>query len=205
MSIEPQTTYLDRSTEHDHLVWAGRVGFRSFDQVKALDLGCSNGEFLKALKQRGAKQCVGIDTEARSLEGVEIRLADLNAAESFADLRRSFGSKAFDLVTAFDLIEHLDSPWKFLGELHSLVAPKGSLVITTPNIMSWERILRPGTWSGASDPHHKSLFSFYTLSFMLERQGFRVVGFTAPVRALKVLGKWAPNIGGQLCVRAQPV
>jgi 2-polyprenyl-3-methyl-5-hydroxy-6-metoxy-1,4-benzoquinol methylase len=205
MSTPDKITYLDRSTENDHLSWTQRVGFGDFRGVKLLDLGCSNGEFLKAARQRGAGLCVGVDIEARKLDGAQIHIADLNAAQSFADLRQRFGVNSFDLVTAFDLIEHLDSPWNFIGEIGSMLAPHGSLIITTPNVMSWERILRPTKWSGASDPHHKVLFSSYTLQFMLERRGFRVVGSTAPVRALKFLGGLAPNIGGQLCVRAQPL
>jgi SAM-dependent methyltransferase len=59
-------------------------------------------------------------------------LVDLNDAK-FAD---ALGKGAFDLVTAVEVIEHLEAPIAFLRGLAQLLAPNGVAVVTTPNVDS---------------------------------------------------------------------
>jgi hypothetical protein len=89
----------------------------------------------------------------------------------------------------------------FLVTCGKLLEPEGLLVLTTVNVDSWERLIRPGEWSGATDAQHKILFTKYSLAFLLARTGFSVNVMAAPIRKIEFLGALQPGFGGQLfCV-----
>jgi 2-polyprenyl-3-methyl-5-hydroxy-6-metoxy-1,4-benzoquinol methylase len=187
-----------KRSDIDHLKWLKLTNLDSFSGLRILDLGCGSGYICHLAMQRGAKFAVGIDViepEQRSQTGESWQYLNLdlnreNWHENFSD--------SFDLVLAFDIIEHLDSPYCFLRSCRQLLSSQGKLVLTTPNVQSWERMLKPQGWSGAQDPQHKVLFNRYSLDFLLRKAGFGTVSQSAPLRALSFLGKLQPQIGGQI-------
>jgi SAM-dependent methyltransferase len=98
-----------------------------------LDAGCGEG-YGAALLAEVAALVVGIDrAEAirvaaarHGAPGLEFRAGDLARLEEVARER-------FDLVLSFQVIEHLADPARFLRALAARVAPRGELVVTTPN------------------------------------------------------------------------
>jgi|GEM_PF-1260069 len=196
------TDYLHRPTDGDHLEWVIASGYRDFKGKRVLDLGCAGGAFLQKAKALGATTCFGVDLVPGQVSGIDIVQGNLDDTKVFADIGAKFGAKSFDLICAFDLIEHLLAPALFFQWAKPLLSAQGSLMITTPNISSWERWLRPKTWSGAADLHHKTLFNAYSLGLLVERTGMDIAWSAAPVRKLGPLAKVAPQIGGQLALRA---
>lgn len=98
-----------------------------------LDVGCGNGIFLTVpLAERfPSTDFLGIDSDRETID-----LA--NTANTCANLRYATNEElqsghVFDFVLASEVIEHVDDPESFLDWLHSVVAPQGTLVITTPN------------------------------------------------------------------------
>src|SRR5438552_1675613 len=81
-----------------------------------------------SLAERGTG---GGEGEVFRLEGVTPRAIDLNSA--FADqLPHQYG-----LVSAIEIIEHLDCPRQFLHNVRALVAHGGHVLLTTPNVAHW--------------------------------------------------------------------
>lgn len=91
-----------------------------------LDIGCGaparcmkEGSFLRYL---GYGQ--GIDIEPRKIE-FKFKLG------SITDIPHK--DKQFDVVTAIEVIEHIDNPMLALKEIHRVLKDKGTFVMTTPN------------------------------------------------------------------------
>jgi 2-polyprenyl-3-methyl-5-hydroxy-6-metoxy-1,4-benzoquinol methylase len=187
------------NSDLDHLRWLQDAGFDAFSGLKILDLGCGSGYVCHKAMTDGAHTAIGIDVippRVSQDSGWQFMQVDLNAPDWHQAM-----STQFDLILAFDILEHLDSPYFFLKSCSNLLSSKGQLVLTTPNTSSWERLLNPTGWSGAQDPQHKILFTKYSLQFLLDRLGLKVISISAPVRSLAFLKKLQPHIGGQiLCV-----
>lgn len=100
----------------------------ALDASTVLDVGCFDGAFLDQLAEPIAKFGIEINPEAADqarAHGVEIIAADLN---HLPDIKRRF-----DVVVAFDVIEHVHSPSEFLSTLRSAVAPGGHVIVATGN------------------------------------------------------------------------
>ena len=182
-----------------HLNWLESSNLDDFRGKRVLDLGCGSGYICQQAMKSGAVAAVGIDLidpGASSEESWKFCKADLDSSNWEEDF-----SDAFDLILAFDIIEHLDSPYRFLQSCYRILSKSGRLVVTTPNSLSWERFYKPDNWSGVQDPQHKTLFTKYTLDFMVRKIGLVPTTLSAPVRSLGFLKSLQPQIGGQiLCV-----
>ena len=121
---------------------AHRDSFHGFSTFKIprrrLDIGAHSGALLLRLKDLGFEELMDADLDSTRFDvpGAEFKCLELNQA--FAC---HFG-KRFQLVTSTDAIEHLDSPRNFLREVHTLLEDDGWLVISLPNVASWEERLR---------------------------------------------------------------
>lgn len=99
---------------------------------RALDLGTGTGAMAGRLAGR-----FNLDVEAADVDGsafsldLPFRNVDLNDR----DFSRHFDG-LFDLITAVEVIEHLDGPINFLLNLRRLLAPSGFAVVTTPYLES---------------------------------------------------------------------
>jgi 2-polyprenyl-3-methyl-5-hydroxy-6-metoxy-1,4-benzoquinol methylase len=116
---------------------------------RVLDAGCGTGYGAIRLAEAGAAGVVGVDIAAAVVEAA--RSAD-GGAVSFeqADVARlPHADSSFDLVTCFEVIEHVPDPCAVLGELARVLAPGGVLAISSPNAHRYP----PG------NPHHRREFT----------------------------------------------
>jgi len=137
---------------------------------RILDVGCATGALLAALRDRGW-----------DVQGVEISTAQASYGRERYKLRihagdiesAAFPAAGFDLVHASHLIEHLNDPGAFLDEAARVLAPGGSLVLTTPNADGLQARLLGSKWRSAINDH-LYLFSLRNLAAMLESRDFTV-------------------------------
>jgi len=113
----------------------------------ALDFGCGDGLFTHLAAQRGVT-AVGVDIEQLGIEQATThsnKQTYPGTAPRFVHTQPGplpFADGAFGLVYLFDVIEHLPNPVAVLRELGRVLAPGGTLLITTPQ---WQ-------FGGSSDP-----------------------------------------------------
>jgi len=102
-----------------------------------LDLGCGQGQLMSLAHAMGFRNVLGIDLSAEMLAacrevGLNVRLGD---AIEFVD---GLSSEAFDIVSAFDFVEHLarNDAFALLRDARRVLRPGGLMFIKVPNAAS---------------------------------------------------------------------
>lgn len=155
-------------------------------RARVLDVGCGNGEFLLAAKEQG-HDVFGLDFAPAAAEACARRGVPAVAADF---LTHDFGARApFDLVTMWDVCEHLDRPFDFMSRARELLAPGGWLVLKVPCFTPrslWIASHVPRV-AGAllGSPSHIQYFRADTLVTLLRRAGYPLIYATrlAPMRS----------------------
>jgi SAM-dependent methyltransferase len=119
---------------------------RFADDAAVLDAGCGVGYGSAHLAQ-AARTVVGVDRSPEALEHARAEFARPNVEFVLADIcALPFEDGRFDLVCAFEVIEHVDDPALFVGEAARVLGDDGVLVVSTP------RVAQTARWS--ANPHH---------------------------------------------------
>ncbi|MFT4057698.1 MAG: class I SAM-dependent methyltransferase [Novosphingobium sp.] len=146
---------------------------------RLVDVGCSSGEFLLVARDAGF-DCSGIEFSHESAEEAHRRTGLTIERGTLQDTELTPGS--CDVLTLFDVIEHVPDPSADLRAAFDLLAPGGWLVLSTPNIdglfprLSYPLANRLDYWPHPEPPHHLFQFSEATLARMVEAAGFTVAG-----------------------------
>ena len=142
---------------------------------RLLDVGCSIGQFAALAKAAGFA-ATGLEMNeasavfARAHYGLEV------AEGTIHDAPQEAGS--LDVLTMFDVIEHVPDPLGDLRKAWELLAPGGTIVLSTPNIdglfprLSLPLAKKLDYWPHPEPPYHLYQFSAKTLGAMLEKAGF---------------------------------
>jgi SAM-dependent methyltransferase len=158
-----------------------------------LDMGCSSGGFLGTMKS-SAWKLYGIEMEestaerARATTGAEVFVGDAIGAP--------FGPASFDVITCFDVLEHVYSPRQFLTKVLQWLKPGGIFYAMMPNIASWEAKVLGTHWFGLELPRHLSHFSPHSLRYLMTELGFEEVSVKTP--AVSYIERSAGYVGSTL-------
>lgn len=148
--------------------------------AQILDAPCGAGALCQALAKSGFDAWgADVDPEcgAQPLLNQRFLIADLNH-------HLPFTCASFDAVLCVEGIEHLENRYAFLREACRILRPGGSLVLTTPNIVSlrsrvrflgsgfFHKDSRPLNESGRHPRHHIGLSTFSDLRYALHTSGF---------------------------------
>ncbi len=157
---------------------------------KLLDVGAYTGVFVEIAARHGW-DAWGLEPGRWAVE--QARSHGLNMIEGTLD-RSGLADRSFDVVTLWDVIEHLTDPFKEIQETYRVLKSGGLLVIHTMDIDSlFARVMR-SRWPWLMEMH-VYYFSRRTLSAMLEKAGFKVIRAVPQGRYLR-LGYFATRIGG---------
>ena len=169
------------------------AGFEPYRQTgRVLDVGCGIGFFLEEARDRGW-EAHGTEFEQRAVEIVRAKGLSCARAPLAPD---AFEPGSFDVVTAFEVVEHLGDPRAEAASIAAALRPGGLLYLTTPNFGSLSRRLLRGRWSVVSYPEHLLYFTPSTLGEWLARAGFAPVGVTTTGVSLARLRRAMPSPGG---------
>lgn len=100
--------------------------------VRALDLGSGPGAMADRLRRMGCN-VLAADLSANGFQS-DTPHVSVNFNEQ--DFASKLGRNVFALVTAIEVIEHVETPIGFLRNISQLLAPSGVAVLTTPNVDS---------------------------------------------------------------------
>jgi SAM-dependent methyltransferase len=110
-----------------------RFGER-FPEIALLDVGVGYGIFLKiASEDYGLRNIRGMDPYPQSIEIAKTMTEAPIDRGSIFDERWPFAEGCFDVITCFDVLEHIERPAAFLEKAKSYLRPEGLVVFTTPN------------------------------------------------------------------------
>ena len=151
-----------------------RIGFEWVVRVltkgdTVLDIGCFDGGFLDQFK--GLYDCSGIEIHAEACQRAEKKGVTI-IGHDFSETAGQFA-----MVTAFDVIEHVDNPLLFINQCLDSVSPNGYVLISSGNFNSPTFLFLKNYYWYCSLPEH---ISFVSPQWFLKQQAaqhFRVRHF----------------------------
>lgn len=134
-----------------------------------LDVGCSAGFVVKAATEAGF-EAWGVDIEAGGIAYGENQLGLSRLACGTLEEQR-YPDGHFDVISAYDVIEHVPDLNRFVAELARILAPGGVIDIGTPDLGHWRVPRRLERWHELKPSEHLYYFSRRTLARLLARHG----------------------------------
>lgn len=152
---------------------------------RVLDVGCAAGFFLKVMSDKGW-ETYGIEVSlpvvtyaVKELGLANVRIGD---ASKLTDLPENY----FDVITFWDVVEHLEDPISALRASHLYLKDDGILIVETQNVESTFAYLLGTSWQHFKYEEHLYHFSPITVRLLLEKAGFYVVENTPRFAGKKV-------------------
>jgi SAM-dependent methyltransferase len=141
---------------------------------RLLEIGSGAGFFLKAAERAGWTG-TGIELSEDAARFARDRL-NLNVRSGSVETAGA-GLGMFDAAAMFDTIEHLFDPGATLKSIRDALAPRGLLLISTPNFGALSRHVLGPNWAVLSPIEHLYYFEERSLRRLIEASGFADVQF----------------------------
>ncbi len=142
-----------------------------------LDVGSGDGKFLRRALAAGASRATGVEPWVRGRA-----LASGASIPSVGDVGELPPDDRYDLVTLWQVFEHVPDPRRFGRALAERVAPGGRLLLALPNVESFEAERFGADWFHLDLPRHLVFPPSRTLRTVFEEFGMRHVD-TVPFSA----------------------
>ena len=206
--------YRDYLAEREYYLRTFRRRMRRIEQHaglgrRLLDVGCAAGFFLEVCRESGW-DVYGVEPAACMVEYAQSKLRLPVYCGTLRE--RCFKPGSFDVVTLWDVLEHMTDPRRELLEVNRVLQPGGLLVIETQDIGSWVPRMLGRRWIHYGNDLHLFHFTPRTLRRLLQETGFRVKTITRGdagkvcnlrfvVDKLRHLSKFASRLAGALLAR----
>jgi len=160
-----------------------------------LEYGCGAGLFIEALKRHGFSRVFGYDPYIPAYSDPAIL------------------DRRYDVVTSYDVIEHVDDPCDYLLQLVKPLRTHGILVLGTPNADFISLKPTPYFAIELSQPYHRHIFSEKELLRFGKRSGLEVIATyrrfyfdsLVPTVNTRFMWEYINQNGGFLDVCVQPL
>lgn len=140
---------------------------------KIIDIGGGGGEMAEDWAERNLFDSITV-VEPQSLK---VNLPKVKVIKGF------FGdcelAEKFDVITAFEVVEEILNPDKFLKKIKDSLNDEGIFIFSTPNIDGFE-MSTLGKLSTAMRFSHIRLYNIKSIKILLERNGFEVLDIQTP-------------------------
>jgi len=204
-AVDLNKYYADYPFKHHRLDFHTRVGYRNRLRLlkrkgfrpdhSLLDYGCGKALFVKFLHKRGYPKVQGYDPFIEEV-------SDQNPLAA-----------RYDVVTSYDVIEHVEDPREFLSLMVALVKPGGMLVLGTPNADEIDLFDKNGPVVELSQPYHRHILSARSLFKLAEEFDLAVVDiyrrfyFDSLVPSVNTRFMWTyiRETGGMIDVAVEPL
>lgn len=175
--------------------WNVRQFLRGFPALRSnttgkalLDIGCGTGEFMFVARELGYS-VHGIDFNKHAVNFARERLGLEGAVTADLYAYLSARKERYDVITAFEVIEHVPDPGAFLDLVRESLSYGGILVISTPNRNRYWGRIDPviDTWDYPYQ--HLTRWSPRSLMDFAERHGFATTVFRRELPVEWFIGK----------------
>lgn len=138
---------------------------RGRERMRLLEIGCGTGMFLRCLAGEPNLELLGSEIYLRGLRSAMARESGIEFIQ--LDASRIPFVEAFDLIAAFDVLEHIEDDRAALGGILRALKPGGHAVITVPQ--------HPFLWSVLDElVHHQRRYRRADLLAKLREAGFEL-------------------------------
>lgn len=138
---------------------------------KILDIGCSNGGFLKNLNDKW--QIWGLEINASQAKNVRSSLPKAKIYVNKIEDQK-LPKNYFDVITLWHVFEHIQNPNLILKKIRYSLKKKGYLIIEVPNGQSLYRKIFAGNWQSLLTPEHLYFYSKKSLTDILIKNNFKI-------------------------------
>lgn len=156
--------------------WQWRSRCQQITRLRAggalLDVGASTGIFLNEMRRYGHWQVAGVEFNQQAAQYAR----DTFQVEMFAGQVEDapWPPQSFDVITLWDVLEHLPDPKTALLKIRELLKPDGYLIFSVPNAGGLDTALFGRYWIGLDAPRHMSVFTLAGLERLLTSAGYRI-------------------------------
>lgn len=138
-----------------------------------LDVGAGNGYFVSLASREFGLDAKGLEISKKQIQFAKNIIGVQLTNEDVTQHRLNY-----DVVTCFNVIEHVFEPQLFLSALVNRIKPGGILAITTPNPACLHvRVKGLQNWNLIDPPHHINLFTGKALSALMDRNHLEEINY----------------------------
>jgi 2-polyprenyl-3-methyl-5-hydroxy-6-metoxy-1,4-benzoquinol methylase len=142
---------------------------------RLIDIGCSNGDFLKILHKKYDSFGIDIDSEAIDIAKKNKSISKNVFNFRLTDIKNKLGK--FDIAVLRGVIEHVKNPIEYFAQISKLLRKNGIIFISaTPNVDSPCAIKFKDKWNQFDPIQHINLFSADTIKKIGNKYGFKLIG-----------------------------
>jgi methionine biosynthesis protein MetW len=153
------------------------------ENLKVLDIGCSNGINGKWLLDQGmAVEVIGVETHKESVVNAKQNITQvIEKSIEDEELLESLKGQEFDYIILGDVLEHLIDPWHVLSSLEKSLKSSGKMIISLPNVQHLETLIHlvfkgkfPYEPSGLYDKTHMRWFTLKNIEELVDQANMKM-------------------------------
>ena len=148
-----------------------------------LDIGCSSGFFLDIAK-KNKWQTFGIELNKKESKIAKIKH---NVFENnLEELKR----RKFDVITMWDVIEHIKDGNKCMQEMRKKLKKNGLIFFQTPNVNSLAARIIQEKCNLFDGIEHVNLYDFNTMKLLAKKNNFKILRMESVISELQVISNY---------------
>jgi len=153
---------------------------KNLKNMRIGDIGAGFGLFIEELNKIYNNE-INIEAIEPSQDMADIcREKGINVNENMLENLKNNSSTKYDLLTAFELFEHLHDPYNFLKDCYELLNPDGFIYMTTLNNHGFDIQVLWEKSNSVFPPHHLNFFNPVSMERILNLSGFKNIEITTP-------------------------
>ncbi len=133
-----------------------------------IDVGAGDGGYLQTIR---AQTKIGVEISKAARK--HMMRAGIHALSDKQFLRMRGGNA--DIISFWQVLEHMNSPWKYLAAARKNLKPEGRIVVAVPNIDSLEYRFFGNRWFHLVPQYHLWHFTPKSITKLLRQERFRII------------------------------
>lgn len=154
------------------------AGLTDHRPIRLFDVGTGDCRHFEEMSRYGEFQFAGVEMKPEMVKAARARGYRVESG-TLEELDITPYQNSFDIVTLYQLVEHVLEPQLLFRKAFQLLRPGGAVLGQLPCMDSFERKIFRRYWAGYHYPRHLQMFTQKGLNLLVERAGFRQVAITS--------------------------